>query len=234
MLATMAEMLTSVRYLVREPIPAFWSNDEITSFLNEGQETFATITKCLSSFYSYTLTSGDIKNDREIRLSSDFIALDEGGVLYNDKPLKPISLKALDEHGGAGWRDVTGTPTHFYKRSDMLGFYPKPSAGGVVKYYGIERATELSGSTPTTVPLSDDYRTVAFRRHIRDYAVGMCWYGKNEDIKGDKWMDKFDKGLYAANAILNGDRNQGAKIIPEYRARGHRYAVRYGRTDVFD
>jgi len=234
MLATLAEIETSVRYLINEATASFWSSAEITTYINEAQEIFATTTKCLSSFYSYTLTSDDIKNDREIRLYSDFVALDEGGVLYNDKPLKPISLKALDEHGGAGWRDVTGSPTHFYKRSDMLGFYPKPSAGGVVKYYGIERATELSSGTPTTIPLSNDYRTVAFRRYIRDYAVSLCWAKKSEDAKADKYMAKFEHGLYIANAILSGDKNQGARIIPEYRARGHRYAIRYGRTDCAD
>ena len=231
MLATIAEIIISVRYLINEATASFWSDAEIITYVNEAQEIFATTTKCLSKYYSHTLIAADIKNDREIRLSSDFIALDEGGVLYNDNPLKPISLKALDEHGGSGWRDTTGTPTHFYKRSDMLGFYPKPAAGGVVAYYGIERATELSGST---VPFSDDYRTVAFRRYIRDYAVSLCWAKKSEDAKADKYMMKFEQGLYIANAILQGDKNQGAKIIPEYRARGHRYAIRTGRTDVFD
>ncbi len=230
MLATIAEIIISVRYLLNEATASFWSDAEITTYVNEGMEIFATTTKCLSKYYSHTLIAADIKNDREIRLSSDFIALDEGGVLYDDDPLKPISLKALDEHGGSGWRDTTGTPTHFYKRGDRLGFYPKPSAGGVVAYYGIERATELSG---VTVPFSDDYRTVAFRRYIRDYAVSLCWAKKSEDVKADKYMAKFEHGLYIANAILQGDRNQGAKIIPEYRARGHRYAIQYGRTDLY-
>lgn len=231
MLATIAEIITSVRYLINEATASFWSDAEITTYVNEAQEIFTTTTKCLSKYYSHTLEATDIKNDREIRLYSDFVALDEGGVLYDDDPLKPISLKALDEYGGSGWRDTTGTPTHFYKRGDMLGFYPKPSTGGVVAYYGIERATELSGST---VPLSGDYRTIAFRRYIRDYAVSLCWAKKNETVKADKYMAKFEHGLYIANAILQGDKNQGAKIIPAYRARGHRYAIRYGRTDVFD
>ena len=200
MLATVAEIITSVRYLIREPTASFWSDAEITTYINEAQDEFATTTKCLSKYYSHTLEADDIVNTREIRLYSDFIALDEGGVLYEDEPLKQTSLKELDEFGGGNWHSVTGTPTHFYKRGDMLGFYPIPTAGDEVKYYGIERATALSGST---VPFSGDYRTVAFRRHIRNYAVAMCWYGKNEDAKGDKWMKKFDEGLYTANAILN-------------------------------
>jgi len=227
MLANLAELVASVRSLINETTEGFWLTSEIEDWINEAQEIFATTTKCLSKFYSHTLTADDIKNDREIRLSSDFIALDEGGVLYNDDPLTQTSLKALDEHGGTTWRDDTGDPTQFYKRGDMLGFYPKPSAGGVVKYYGIERATALSGSV---VPLSGDYRTVAFRRHIRDYAVAMCWYKKSEDTKGDKWMAKFEHGLYIANAILNGDKTQNMKIIPAYVRKRHPYSTNYGST----
>jgi len=230
LLETLAILVTSVRYLVNEATASFYSDAEIGLYLNEGQEIFSTETKCLSKYYSRTLEDSDIKHDREIRMGSDFIAFDEGGVLYNDKPLNPISLKALDEWVGS-WRDTTGTPTRFYIRGDMIGFYPKPSVGDTVKYYGIERATTLSGSV---VPLSGDYRVIAFRRHIRDYAVAMCWYGKHEDVRGDKWMAKFDKGLYKASAILNGEKNQPKMMIPSYRSRRHVYSIRWGDTSHFD
>lgn len=230
MLATIAEITISVRYQLREIIAAFWTNDEITSYVNEAGEIISTETKLLSKLYSHTLISADIINGREVRLNTDFVALDEGGVLYDDKPLEQTSLKELDEYFSS-WRDTAGTPIRFYFRGDMIGFFPACSAGGVVKYYGIERATEISGDV---VPLSGDYRTVSFRRYMRDYAVGMCWYAKNEDTKGDRWMARFDRGIYNINAILNGHKNQGAKIIPSYTPRGHAYAIRYGRTDVFD
>jgi len=230
MLATMAEIETDVRSLVNEAVASFWSSAEITRWANEGQEIIGTETKCLSKYYKHTLIAADIVNDREVRMYSDFVALDDGGIVYDDKPLEQISLNALNEHAGS-WRETTGTPTRFYFRSDMIGFYPIPSAGAVVEYYGIERATELSGDT---VPLSGDYRTIAFRRYMRDYAVAMCWEKKNEITKADRYMDRFNRGLYNINAILNGHRNQGAQIIPGYVAKGHKYAIRYGRTDVFD
>ncbi len=234
MLETLAKIVTSVRYQLQEPTDdanSFWSGAEIESYIQEGQETFSTETKCLSKFYKYVILAADISNEREIRLPSDFVALDEGGVLYNDEPLKQTSLAVLDEFGGKNWRDTTGTPTRFYKRSDYLGFYPKPTAGDTIKYYGIERATTLSAAV---VPLSDDYRTVAFRRHIRNYAIAMCWYSKGEDSKGDRWMAKFNKGLYEANAILNGDKNQGMKLIPVRSATDDEYDIDYGDTSSFD
>jgi len=226
MLATIAELETSTRYLLNEKDASFWTSIEVVSFINEGQEIIATETKCLSKYYSHTLEAADIKNDREIRFYSDFVALDEGGVTYAGKPLVQTSLKELDEYAG-NWRDTTGTPTRFYFRGDMMGFYPKPSVGGIVAYYGIERATELSGDT---VPLSGDYRTISFRRYMRDYAVAMCWYAKSEDTKGDRFMARFNQGIYNINAILNGNKNQGSKMIPAYTPKRHPYTTNYGST----
>lgn len=230
MLATIAEIITSVRYQINEATASFWSDAEITTYVNEGQEIIATETKCLSKYYTRVLEAADIVNTREVRLYSDYIALDQGGVLYDDEPLEQTSLKELDEYGGKDWRDTTGTPTRFYFRGDMIGFYPIPTAGDTIAYYGIERATELSGST---VPLSSDYRTVAFRRYMRDYAIAMCWYKKKEDVRGDRFMARFDRGIYNINAILNGHKNQGAKMIPEYRARRHDYEINYGDTEHY-
>lgn len=213
MLETLAILVTSVRYAVNEATASFWTDIEIGLYLNEGQEVFCTKTKCLVKYYTYTLLAGDIKNSREIRLNSDFIAFAEGGVTYDGDQLRPTSIKALDEWNG-DWRDDTGTPTHYYLRGDMIGFYPIPTAGDAIAYYGIERAATLSGST---TPLSGDYRTIAFRTHIRDYAVSKCWEKKNEVAKAKWYMDKFDRGVYEANAILSGGRNQARQFIPEYR-----------------
>lgn len=231
MLETLAKIVISVRLLIDEKTDdanSFWTTTSIEGYINEGQEVFSTETKCLSAFYEYEILTEDIYDDREIRLSTGFVALDEGGVLYNGKPLKQISLAALDEFKGDDWRSHAGTPTHFYRRSDQLGFYPKPTAGDTISYYGIERATTLSAAV---VPLSDDYRTVAFRRHIRNYALAMCWYAKKEDARGDRWMKKFDDGLKRATAILNGDRNQAVKLV-SVRAPSDDYSIDYGNTST--
>ena len=97
-------------------------------------------------------------------------------------------------------------------------------------FWGIGRFIIHDEDNITIKSKSDDYRTVAFRRHIRDYAVAMCWYKKSEDVKGDKWMAKFENGVYVANAILNGDKNQGMKIIPAYVRKRHPYSTNYGDT----
>jgi len=231
MLASLTALIADVRSLINESVANFWSDTEITRWLNEGQEIFAAKTKCLPSFYSRTLTAADIVRDREVHLYHDFIAFDEGGVLYNGVPLAPTTLKALDEWVGK-WRDTTGTPIRFYIRGDHIGFYPKPSSGDTVSYYGIERAPDLSTDE---VPLTNDYRVIPYRRHIRDYAVAKCWEKKNEWAKRNVLMTEFEAGIYNARAELMGDKLQGYKMIPSYTPRGtSAYAIRHGRTDVFD
>lgn len=218
MLASLAELVTSVRYLINETTEGFWTDIFIGLMLNEGQEEFSSATQCLSKFYSYTLTASDIKNDREIRLNSDFIAFDEGGVIYDDKSLIPTTMKELNTWAGADWRDETSEPTHFYQRGDTIGFAPgRPEAGKVVKYYAVERAPTL---VDAIVTLSGDYRVIAFRRYIRDYAISRCWEAKNETQKALLKMASFERGVIKCNNVVFGNKSEPFRMIPDYRRGG--------------
>lgn len=222
MLANITELRTSVRYLINETTEAFWTDTFIDLMLNEGSEEFSSRTQCLSKFYSHTLISADIKNNREIRLNADFIAFDEGGVIYDGEVLIPTTMKELDTWAGNDWRDETGAPTHFYQRGDMLGFAPgRPAANIVVKYYAVERAPTLTG---TVVALSGDYRIIGFRRFIRDYAVAHCHY-----IKGNKddyilKMAEFAAGVRRCNDVVFGGKNKEYRMIPAH--------IRNGRAGI--
>ena len=216
MLANVSSIVADVRSLINERTEAFWKDDEIIRWINEAAEDFSFKTKCLSSYYYKELTADDIVNEREIRLNSDFIALDEGGILYNDKPLIQTSLRHLDEWVG-DWRNREGTPTHFYFRADYVGFYPKPSVGDKVAYYGIERAPAMGSDI--VEPLSGDYRVIALRKCLRDYAVAMCWYKKNEIAKYQEMMARYEMNVFNTQSLLAGNKNQGALIVPSYRSR---------------
>ena len=80
MLATVAEIITYVRYQLKEATASFWADAEITVYINIAQDIMATETKCLSKYYSHTLEADDIANEREVRFYSDFVALDDGGI----------------------------------------------------------------------------------------------------------------------------------------------------------
>lgn len=230
MLANISEIIADVRSLINEVTPSFWTNEEITRWVNQGQEILSSETGLLSSFYTRTLEAPDIVNDREIRLPSDFIAFDEGGVLCNDEQLKPTSISVLDAWGG-DWRGDVGTPKMYYIRGDYIGLYPRPSAGNKISFYGIERPSELSGNT---IPFNGDYRTVAFRIYIRDYAIAQCWYKKNEMDKYYEKLGSFYAGIRKVNSILNSHKDESFQMVPDYRPSRVPYGIRWGRTDVFD
>jgi hypothetical protein len=174
----------------------------------------------LCKYYNFTITSGSIKNDREIRLNSDFIAFDAGGLLYDDHPLEEVSL---DEWAGTSWRDKTGTPVVYYRRSDYIGFYPKCEAGSVLKYYGIERAPTMV-TADGVAPLSGDYRIVAFRRYIRDYAMAFCYWKKGDKDSYNQKMGEFREGVLLMNQVVHGQGTQNWKMIPQNR-RGARHSI---------
>lgn len=218
MLANIAELRTSVRYLINETTAGFWEDTFIDLMLNEGQEEFSSATQCLSKYYSHTLEATDIKQNREIRLNSDFIAFDEGGVLYDGKSLTPTTMKELNTWAGNDWRDETGAPTHFYQRGDMIGFAPgRPEVGKVVEYYAVERAATLTGSVVT---LSGDYRVIGFRRYVRDYAISMCWEAKNYPQKAMLKMASFREGVRKCNNVVFGNKTEPFRMIPSYRRGG--------------
>lgn len=226
MLANINEIVTDCRSLLDEKSDAtnkFWVDTEIVRWANEGSEMFTSATRVLCKFYSYTISASDVKNDREFRLSSDFITFDEGGVLYNDKPLTEVSIQELDEWKGTDWRSHTGTSHSYFRRGDYIGLYPKPTTGDVLKYYGIERCPAMV-IDDGVAPLSGDYRMVAFRRYIRDYALAFCWYKKGEMGYYREKIAEFEKGITLVNKVVHGARNQPSKMIPA-RRRISRYQV---------
>lgn len=216
MLADLEALRISVRYLINETTENFWTDTFINLMLNEGNTEFSSETQCLSKYYYHTLEASDIKQNREIRLGSDFVAFDEGGVLYDGKQLIPTTEKELNTWAGNDWRGEAGTPTHFYQRGDQLGFAPgRPEAGKIVQYFAVERATSMDADA--TAPLSSDYRVVAFRRYVRDYAISMCWEAKNEDIKAARKMASFERGIIKCNNVVYGNKTEPFRMIPAHR-----------------
>lgn len=220
MLANIDEIVADVRSLLDEASTAtnkFWVDGEIIRWANEGSEKFTSFTRVLCKLYTYTISADDVKNDRELRLSSDFITFDEGGVLYNDVSIPEMSLLEADEWKGSKWRNQSATvPIAYYRRSDYIGFIPSLTVGDIIKYYGIER-TPTMVAEDAVAPLSGDYRMVAFRPYIRDYAISKCWYKKGEFKLAKEMMQEFKDGIALVNQIVHGHRNQPNKMIPARR-----------------
>ena len=224
-LANINEIVADVRSLLDEAETddnKFWVNAEIIRWANEGAEKFTSGTRTLSRYYEYIIAAADVCNDREIRLGSDFITFDEGGVLYNDKECPEVSLAEIDEWKGNNWRAQTATqPIGYYRRGDMIGFVPSLAVGDTVKYYGIERPPPMV-EDDAVAPLSGDYRMISFRPHIRDYAIAKCWYKKKEMTLYREMMYEFKLAIGEVNKVVHGERNQVKRMIPARRRTGRK------------
>lgn len=211
MYATIATMETAVRSLINELTAKFWTATEIPLWLKEGLEDIAHETHCLRTWKTYTIDADDIFDERELRFDSDHIAIDEGKIYYNDIVCYPTTQARLSNYDNK-WRSREGTPSEYYIRGDMYGFNRKISAGDTIKFYMIERAVEISGSV---APFNGDYRLINFRRLAIWYAVSMCWEKKNEDVKAQRYMNRYDKGVNSMKELLGIDLDGTSAVVPE-------------------
>jgi len=224
-LANINEIVADVRSLLDEASDAenkFWLDAEIVRWANQGSEKLCSFTRTLTKRYEYTIDSDDVQNDRELRLSSDFITFDEGGVLYNGKTCPEVALAEIDEWKGNNWRTQTATqPIGYYRRGDYIGFVPSLTEGDTIVYYGIERTPPMV-TDDGVAPLSGDYRMIAFRPYIVNYAMAKCWYKKKEFQLYREQMNEFKEGIAFVNKIVHGERNQPKRMIPARRRTARR------------
>ena len=211
MYGTIATMETAVRSLINEATAKFWTSDEVKAWLLEGLEDITHETHCLRTWKTYTILADDIFDERELRFDSDFIAIDEGKIYYNDIVCYPTTQAKLSNYDNK-WRSREGDPSEYYIRGDMYGFNRKISAGDTIKFYQIERAVEISGSV---APFNGDYRLINFRKLAIWYAVSMCWYKKSEDTKGDRFKAYYDRGVDKMKELLGIDLDDTSAIVPE-------------------
>ena len=219
-LADVDAIVADCRSLLDEASDAenkFYVDAEIIRWANEGSEKFTSFTRTLSKLYDYTIEEADIHEDRELRVSSDFITFDEGGLLYNGVPIPETSLAEVDEYKGSTWRDQTATvPKGYYRRGDYIGFVPSLSVGDTVRYFGIERTPPMV-EADGVAPLSGDYRMIAFRPYVRDYAMSKCFFKKGEFKLAKELMLEFKDGIAFVNQVVHGEKNQTKRMIPARR-----------------
>ena len=115
-LTNSTDLIEDVRSLINEEVEGFWTDAFILRQLKKGHQVLSTKLKLSSTIWTATLTTSDpgtgeaqITDNREIRLPSTFISIDEGGVYYNDDVCSPTSIKQL-KHNNKDWLDETGTP----------------------------------------------------------------------------------------------------------------------------
>jgi hypothetical protein len=141
---TLNEMIADVRSRLDESTAGFWTDAEITVWLNEANVRVAVELEDLEG----TATSNIVASTANYDLPADFVRLDQA--IYNGVYLKTITRDQLKQYGGLGnpTTSQTGTPEYCYIRAGDLWLYPAPSANvtnGLVLWYS-KRPAALSAS----------------------------------------------------------------------------------------
>jgi len=183
-LTDLDDLIVDVRDIINETTADFWTDAYITRQLRKAHQIASAKIKMVSMLWTVTLVTGtastgeaQIIDDREILLPSTFIAIDDGGVYYNDDVCKAASIKAIKDTD-KDWLERSGTPSRYYLRGDLLGFDNKISTADTVRLYGIKMPDELDSDV---APFDDDYRLVGYRYLLVEYAVGMCLKKKRDE-----------------------------------------------------
>jgi len=135
---TLNEMIADVRFRLDE-IGAgdeFWTDGEITNWLNEASERVAMELEDIE----HTYTQDSVALQPDYPLPTDYLRLQQA--IYNGMFLKQISQMELRQYGAVGNPTTaqTGTPEYYYMRANNIWLFPAPDTsvtdGLVLWYYG--------------------------------------------------------------------------------------------------
>ena len=189
-----ADLVTRVRDLANEADTNHWTTAKIYTLLNDAQQEWAEVTRCLWRY----ATDTSVASQQEYATIDGFFPCTVNSVLFDGKELSP--LRWFDEVYGYGlqnWNSTTGLPLRYYIRQDMLGFLPIPSATYAGKTIRIDGKAEPSTIDADTCANIDDVH----QRHLAFYAASVILEADGESRQADKWMAKFMQGMASAKVL---------------------------------
>ena len=198
-MTTVATLITNVRNEIIEPTAGFWTDVEITKWLNESYRELVTT----AEMESVTTTSFDTVDGTELyNLASDFDRIvraeresEAGSDIY--RPLQQLTINSREDNTPVVYlRAYPRTPTGFYlwprAGADLfsIGLIPVPdlSGVGVRVYYYQKAATLVSADIPI---LAEKYL-----RLMELYAIAMAKL-KADDSAYSVYQDHYIAGVQA-------------------------------------
>jgi len=197
----LAQMIKEVRRALDEPTADFWTDEEITDWLNEGAKIMTSGAQPLQAFYQFSTVAGQ----QEYAMPDDFDELFEVKYFRSNLTTLKLTSPAAAQNGNS-----QGLPQYFYMRSvatqsagqgadgdiqlgtpgttfkTMLGLIDKPSQSGdkVTVFYFSQHFSMTNDTDVSPIP-------VAFHRGPISYATAM---GKQKDEaygEQDKFLAMF-------------------------------------------
>lgn len=182
MSVTLSEMFGEVRSDLGEPTEGFFTNTEITRWLNEGIKRFCLKTKILRSYTDYTwaISTDSVPLTTIIATSGHNNPVIESAHWYSSSlgsiPLIISVLEEINHEPDRPVSSVKGTPTTLWIDPWVadVGMHPTPDAAGTLRVRYYYRPASLAASADTIATA------------LEEYWEGICAYavyrGKSKDI----------------------------------------------------
>jgi hypothetical protein len=137
--STVSTLLTRIRYYLHEPSAVFWSEAELTAYLNDAVYDVVGRTMCTETTELVAMVSGTT----EYSLSTNYIAI-SGAVHYDGsiyKGLLPGTIASLGHYD-----EAIDEPEFWYEWNNNIGVYPIPASGTSVIVYLIPKPTGVTAT----------------------------------------------------------------------------------------
>lgn len=207
---TLLTAITAVRERLNETLPGFWTDTELTRWINEGVREVCRRTECLRSQETISAVAGQAT----YALPADAIRVHR--VEYTQTgaitryPLDPVEVNAVD---ALGWSNTQtrGIPQLFvtwgYPGAADLNVFPKPATGGsfLVWYYRLP-AEVASDSDELDMP-----------EGWQDLVYDYCEYMARMKDKDSQWQaakQQFDDKLADFFALTRDMHDSPSRVAP--------------------
>lgn len=203
-MATPAQILTTVRSQIAEVEAGYFTDDEIRSYMWQGECELAKLLQCTETNSSTTST---VVGTREYAQPTNIINIYR--VTWDSFPLTKINVNEVDIVEGAAYAYTgsQGSPLYYYEDRNYIGLSPIPNAIKTLKvYYTAEPAEITSSSTAFTIP-------AIFGFYLSDYCLYRM-YIKDADAERARFhLDRWNEYLLKAQSEYKRQKRSNKRVI---------------------
>lgn len=178
---TLLQMVTRVRDILKEPVPARWTDEQIKGYLNRGQESLAILAERTKT-EEETLLAGT----GSFGFPEDFLMMK--GLYWLDAPykreIKPgTSMIPLDD-------TTTGDPRYYYLQNDRIEIRPIPVTDKVIYIVYYQRPPDMTDNDTPFFRFSEDALVsfAVFRAYAEDNDPRMQLWEEDYIKQSRRWL----------------------------------------------
>ena len=161
-MATVADLLTSVRYQIRDGGTNKWTGAELLDYINRGYRlVLARLVQLKSDLVKTSTTATLVAGTESYAIPTTLQAIEFLQIEGEDAPLSQVDMSYIETYS-AKISDNTGTPTCFALFNGYIYLRPIPSAAGTLNIYYYAQPSDLDTSTTTPFNGIADEALIAF------------------------------------------------------------------------